>query len=487
VMNNFRFMAEEQKITFELIDRTDRGAYVWGDRDKLQKVFFNLLSNAFKYTPAGRRIWIELSDGDENTLTASVNDEGKGFGEQAARRIFRRFETILADNYMQNSTGIGLSLVKELVQLHHGTLTAKSEEGKGSTFVVTLQKGNEHFAGDENAEVITGNRRPQTADETTTGTATDAPTADADGQMSILVVEDDAEMLRFVADILTRHYRVMTAADGADGLEKARREAPDLILSDINMPRMNGWELTEALRKDVETSHIPVVLLTANSTVDDRIKGARLGADDYIVKPFNTELLLARLQAIIEKRAALQRRFVEELARHTDGTNAPTAAQASETTHPTADEGDSSAADTAADHRNDGNNPFGLELPKDNSAVKLRLEQDDIRLMERLRDFMEDNLERNVPIQELAEHVCMSRTLFYHKVKSITGMTPIDFYRRYHVERAAQLLRGEGQTVAEACYNTGFADPKYFSRVFKQFMGVTPAEYRNSSDPTDSK
>jgi len=445
VMSDFEYMANEQHITLALDDRTAQGAMVWGDRDKLQKVFFNLLSNAFKYTPGGRSIRITLDDGPQATLRAAVADEGKGIEQGAINRIFQRFETILADNYMQSSTGIGLSLVKELVQLHHGTLEVASEEGRGSTFTVVLQKGNDHFKTDDNAELITGSERRQTVESLAESAEDHTEAPSADGRTTLLIVEDDAEMLQFVADILSRHYTVATAADGADGLAKAAEVNPDLIVSDINMPRMNGWELTEALKKDSATSHIPVVLLTANSTVDDRIRGAQLGVEDYIVKPFNTEYLLSRLQAILNNRARLQSHFVEQLS---GGAHQATA----------------------------------LKLPADNAAVQLRVEQEDQRFMERLRDFMEENLSQNLPIQDLAEHACMSRTLFYHKVKSLTGMTPLDFYRKYHIERAAQMLRGEGQTVAEACYNTGFTDPKYFSRVFKQFMGMSPSDYRNSSD-----
>ena len=255
----------------------------------------------------------------------------------------------------------------------------------------------------------------------------------------VLVVEDDAEMLQFVAGILDKTYQVIPAVDGQDGLEKAGECQPDLIISDINMPRMDGWQMVEALKARAETSHIPIVLLTANSSIDDRIRGAAQGVDDYLVKPFSTEYLRVRLAAILQKQQQQQQHFVNAF------------------THDT-----------------------GLTLPTDNAGVEQRLVEMDLQFMNRLRAFLEEHLSEATPMQELAEHLGMSRTLFYNKIRSITGMTPVDFYRKYHVERAAQMMRGEGLTVSEACYASGFSDPKYFSKVFKKFMGATPSEYRNN-------
>ena len=380
---------------------------------------------------------------DKQTISATVSDTGKGISQQAISRLFTRFETILSDNYMQVSTGIGLSLVKELVNLHHAKLSVESEENVGSHFKIGFLKGNDHFHKDENAQIMTATDRPQA----TIGHDEEASTASNDPigmpedkpQVKIMIVEDDAEMLHFVSSILGKDYQVIQAVDGRDGLEKAATHSPDLIISDINMPRMDGWQMVEALKAQTETSHIPIVLLTANSTMDDRIRGAAQGVDDYLVKPFSTEYLRVRLAAILHKQQQQQQHFVQTF------------------THDT-----------------------GLELPPENNGVEQRLMEMDRQLMDRLRTFMEDHLSESIPIQEMAEHLCMSRTLFYNKIRSITGLTPVDFYRKYHIERAAQMMRNEGLTVSEACYGTGFSDPKYFSKVFKKFMGVSPSEYRNN-------
>ena len=439
VMSDFRHLADDHQVNFTLNDHTTEAAFIWGDRDKVQKIFFNLLSNAFKYTDRGQRIWIELEN-DEQTVSATVSDTGKGIPQQALGRLLARFETILSDNYMQASTGIGLSLVNELVQLHHAQLVIESKEHEGSHFKVVFQKGNEHFLHDENAQLMTSTDRPQATTEPEGKAITSDEEAASDTPRTrILVVEDDAEMLQFVAGILDKTYQVIPAVDGQDGLEKAGECQPDLIISDINMPRMDGWQMVEALKARAETSHIPIVLLTANSSIDDRIRGAAQGVDDYLVKPFSTEYLRVRLAAILQKQQQQQQHFVNAF------------------THDT-----------------------GLTLPTDNAGVEQRLVEMDLQFMNRLRAFLEEHLSEATPMQELAEHLGMSRTLFYNKIRSITGMTPVDFYRKYHVERAAQMMRGEGLTVSEACYASGFSDPKYFSKVFKKFMGATPSEYRNN-------
>lgn len=437
VMGDFCYLAKERQVDFTIEDHTGEAAYVWADKDKIQKIFFNLLSNAFKYTAPGKRIWIEL-ESTADTVSAAVCDTGKGIPQRAVGRLFSRFETLLTDNYMKYSTGIGLSLVKSLVELHHAHLQVLSKEGEGSRFLVSFQKGNAHFMPDENIQMMTSTDRQKT-------TMVEEETSVMGTVPTILVVEDDAEMLQFISGVLAAEYQVHQAIDGRDGLEKASALQPDLIISDINMPRMNGWQMLEALKQQRETSHIPVVLLTANNTLDDRIKGASEGVQDYIAKPFSTEYLRVRLRSIFQKRAERQQHYVEEFSRR--------------------------AQDV-----------MKVELPEDNTGAELRMAQIDLKMMERLKAFMEERLADNIAIQELADHVGLSRTLFYNKIRTITGLSPVDFYRKYHIERAAQMLRNEGLSVSEACYRTGFSDPKYFSKVFKKFIGQSPSEYRNCTE-----
>lgn len=446
VMTDFRYLAEERKIEFKLEDHSGEAAYVWGDKDKIQKVFFNLLSNAFKYTAVGKSVWIEIASSD-NTVTATVCDTGKGMAPNIIGRIFERFETSLADNYMKQSSGIGLSLVKKIVELHHAQLNVESQEDEGSRFSVIFQKGNHHFMNDRNIQMMTGNNREKTAE---LDLPAEEETDSQEKPFKILVVEDDAEMLQFVSGILRPEYQVLQATDGLDGLSKASDLQPDLIVSDINMPRMDGWEMLATLKDRTDTSHIPVVLLTANNTLDDRIKGAAQGVEDYIAKPFSPQYLRVRLHAILQKREERQREYVKNYTR-----------EACEVVR--------------------------LDLPEDNSGMIENLAMIDVKLMERLKDFMEEHLSDNLPIQDLADHAGLSRTLFYKKIRTITGLTPVDFYRKYHIERAAQLMRNKGLTVSEACYSTGFSDPKYFSKVFKKFIGQTPSDYRNCTERSSEK
>ncbi len=438
VLSDFRYLSEDHKIDLQLVDHTHEAAYVWGDKDKIQKIFFNLLSNAFKYTSPGGKVWVEL-DSDADSVTAKVCDTGRGIPQQVVSRIFARFETLLTDNYMKASTGIGLSLVKQLVELHHARLSVDSKEGEGSRFSIAFQKGSDHFLQDQHVQMMTSTDRQKTS-ELDLSAAETPDTEATEAAVRLMVVEDDAEMLQFVSGILSSDYQVLQAVDGQNGLEKASQLQPDLIISDINMPRMNGWQMLEQLKAQTETSHIPVVLLTANSSLENRIKGASEGVDDYIVKPFSPDYLLARVKAILTRQEQMRRRFLE-IYTHQQPVEEPE----------TVDE----------------------ETP--------HLTKPDAAMMERLRTFMEEHLAENPPIQDLADHVGMSRTLFYNKVKSITGLSPVDFSRKYHIERAATLMREDGLTVSEACYRTGFSDPKYFSKVFKKFTGKLPSEYRSNA------
>lgn len=434
VMSNFDYISKENKIDFRLEVVGDTPAYVWADRDKMDKVFFNLLSNAFKYTKNGHQIWIEVSQNKEQ-VSVSVCDTGIGMPMNMSERLFERFETMLSDNYHMASSGIGLSLVKELVDMHHAQLKVDSKEGQGSRFTVVFRHGCEHFMQDEKTEFLTEDNAVMKLEREGTVEITE------EGErMSVLIVEDNGEMLSFLRDILKADFHIFTAANGKEGLEMARVQLPDLIISDICMPVMDGWLMVRMLRGDVTTSHIPVVLLTAKSSIDDRIEGAKLGVEDYIVKPFNPTYLKTRVHTILQKQRERQEIYSKQFF--------------------------------------DGQTMHLIPLPEDNSGVQLRMEKNDADMMVKLKAFMEENLERETVINDMADYVGLSRTVFYNKMKTITGLSPIDFSRKYRVERAAQMMRDEGLSVSEACYNTGFSDPKYFSKIFKKFFGVAPNDYR---------
>lgn len=433
IVEDFRFVAKEKEIDLQLVNHCQEGTCLWADKDKFHKMLINLLSNAFKYTDPHHRVWVELQE-TEQSVSIAVGDTGRGIPKNKQKRIFQRFETLLNDSGMQFSSGIGLALVKELALLHHADISVASEEGEGSVFTLTFKKGNEHFAQNNTETKHTGEGEEGLA-ETTENEAGEA----AESRPRLLLVEDEEDMRLFVRNVLENLYDITTACDGQDALEKVESIQPELIISDIQMPRMDGWQLVEHLKNDSKTSHLPVVLLTAKTAIDDRIRGARLGVADYIAKPFNTDYLKARLQSILQNIHEQQQHNIDELI---------------------------------------FKGGISLEMPKDNSGVKNRMIKEDAEMLNRLKDFMEEHLMDDLPIQEMADHLALSRTLFYNKIKHLTGLTPLDFYRKYHVERAAQLIRNEGLTVTEACYRTGFSAPKYFSRIFKKFMGVTPSGYR---------
>ena len=433
VGENFTQLAHERSIHFRLIPETPE-IRCYTDMDKLEKILFNLLSNAFKYTADGKSITMAVRM-ESGCLFVSVRDEGKGMDLRKIDNLFGRFETF-GKTDPNRSTGIGLSLVKEFVDLLHGTIQPESIPGQGTVFTVTLPCTYEAYAADSMAEFVLN-------DEVKFEYPVEVQLSrQEEKERSILIIEDNDELRRFLAMILRDCYHVLEAGDGRQGLEIIGRELPDLIVSDVMMPEMDGIELLAAVKVNRDTSHIPVILLLAKASVDDRVRGLEYGADDYIAKPFNSAYLKARIESLIRQRSSLAAYYLGSSLKDSDKT---------EKKQPDV------KLEQVLESVPSFNNTFIQEV---------------IRLVD-------ENLQNpDFKIDDLAETMNMSRAVFYRKIKTFTGASPIDLVKEMRLKRALELLDADTYSLSEVAYQSGFSSPQYFSRVFKEQMQCTPNEYK---------
>ena len=417
---DLRFMKEEEQLE------------VWYDARQIQKIISNLLSNAFKYTPQSGTITIYVYRNADEAVV-EIRNSGKGIEPEELEKIFTRFYQVEKSSTVSEGTGIGLALSKGLAELHHGTLTAKSTPGEETVFTLTLKLGKEHFTDEQLAELpqdemvvvktdallITG---PELMEE--------GPVKERIKGAKMLIVEDNDSLREMLAGLFEPYYEVLTAADGEEGLEKGRKEQPDIILSDVVMPRMTGTELCKEIKSDFATCHIPVVLLTARTAIEHTLEGLRTGADDYITKPFHTSLLISRCNNLVNSRRILQEKFSKQ-------PQAPARILAT--------------------------NPMDEDL------------------LERTMEIIERNMDNSeFSLSELIRELCMSRTYFFQKIKGITGQTPNEFLSTVRLKRAAFLLRSDlTLSISEISDKTGFSSPRYFGRCFKETYGMSPLGYRN--------
>lgn len=433
VGENFTQLAHERSIHFRLIPETPE-IRCYTDMDKLEKILFNLLSNAFKYTADGKSITMAVRM-ESGCLFVSVRDEGKGMDLRKIDNLFGRFETF-GKTDPNRSTGIGLSLVKEFVDLLHGTIQPESIPGQGTVFTVTLPCTYEAYAADSMAEFVLN-------DEVKFEYPVEVQLSrQEEKERSILIIEDNDELRRFLAMILRDCYHVLEAGDGRQGLEIIGRELPDLIVSDVMMPEMDGIELLAAVKVNRDTSHIPVILLSAKASVDDRVRGLEYGADDYIAKPFNSAYLKARIESLIRQRSSLAAYYLGSSLKDSDKTE------------------------------------------KKQPDVKLEQVLESVpsfnnTFIQEVIWLVDENLQNpDFKIDDLAETMNMSRAVFYRKIKTFTGASPIDLVKEMRLKRALELLDADTYSLSEVAYQSGFSSPQYFSRVFKEQMQCTPNEYK---------
>ncbi len=429
-MNQFDHVSRAHNIDYQL-ECAVESITGWIDRDKLQKILSNLLSNAFKYTPDGNAIKVRVAR-VEHQLLLEVIDGGIGIEESDKERLFQRFENVAKPNRETPSTGLGLSLVSELVQLLGGVIHVESTLGVGSCFTVTMPLEKEAFDRMTNVDFLLGEEIDAVdMNHSETATANDEE-SDEKRRSTILVVEDNEELRTLLRTILIEEYLVLEAVNGEEGLRLARDRQPDLIVSDVLMPVMDGLEMVRHLKEDAATAHMQILILSAKASIEDRIEGLELGVDDYLPKPFHASYFLARVHSLLERRRELQQRLLSEMV---------------------------VASDRSVSHSQEVISPEIRFLNQATAVVERHMDND------------------GWTIEDFASEMCLSHTSLFQKMKSVVGLSPVEFIREVRLKKACSLIREGSHNIATISYMVGFSDPKYFTRVFKKRFGVPPSQY----------
>ncbi len=435
---SFQDLSERKKITL-VVDNCAESLPAVFDHDKVERIIFNLLSNAFKFTGVGGEIRIKTSveegEGQHSPVFCiKISDTGIGISHELQDRIFDRF--FMENNnesILNQGSGIGLSIVKEFVQLHGGEISVESTPGRGSVFWLKLpvietsyQVLNDVAEGDlqeDVAGILTNNAgEPQLLQD--------------DKMATVLLVEDNEEFRFYLKDSLQSFYHIIEAANGKEGWQKALAHHPQLVVSDISMPYMSGIELSQKIKADKRTNHIPIILLTAISGEEGQIKGLESGANDYLTKPFNFEILNTKIRNLLSYNRSLKDTYSKQITV---------------------------------------------------SSKEIEIESNDAKLLNTIVKYIDDKLnDPELSVEDLSKYVGMSRGSLYHKLLQLTGLTPIEYIRSIKLDRAATFLEKSDYNVAQIAYMTGFGTPSYFSRLFKATYNVLPSEYI-SSKRKDSK
>ena len=433
----FAQQAKNKNILFHF-DCDQERIMAWIDRGNFDKIIINILSNAFKFTPTGGEIRITLTT-NEKEASISIFDNGEKIPEDKLERIFERFyQTPSSANDRNIGTGIGLDLTRSLVELHHGSIEAHNNaDGPGCEFTVTIPLGNEHLTPEEmvaneveeeeTTESIIEEEVQQEEEEV--ATSTDLPKVGR--RQKIVVVEDDSEIRSYLTEALSEDYDIIDCSNGKEGLAAVLKTMPDLVISDIMMPEMDGTTLCSKIKTNNATNHIPVILLTAKSREEDQLEGLETGADAYIVKPFNMDILRRTIVNLIHSHHTLQLKF--------------------------------------------GRNDQLEELVED-----IKMKSPDEKLLERVMTAINHNLNNaELSVDRIADEVGISRVHLHRKMKELTGQTPHDFIRNIRMKKAASLLSAGDMNVSEVMYACGFSNAASFSTVFKKMYGMSPREYMN--------
>ncbi len=428
IASAFESLAQQRAIALTFESEADRILVVF-EQDKMEKIFYNLLSNALKFTPRGGKITIrvEVTPPGGDFVQIVVRDSGIGISQREIPHIFDRFyQAGNAGTTVHEGTGIGLALAKELVELHGGSITVTSEEGVGTTFVVRLPKLQATHAGEAPAVSSGAVAVPGVPPDEQEGAA-HLP-GDASSGEVILIVEDNADVCAYIREQLEDLYTIVEAVNGSDGVAKAQEGIPDLIVTDLMMPGVDGYEFTRLIRGDTKTSHIPVVMLTARAGLDDRIEGLERGVDLYLTKPFSAKELRAQVRNLIARREELRKRY-----------------------------------STAT-----------IIKPSEIAATSI-----DKAFLERVIKCIEAHFEdEKFGVEELARDASMSISQLNRKLNALVGQPSGELIRSLRLQRAADLLKQNAGSVAEISYRLGFSDQAHFSRAFKKQFGQTPSAYR---------
>ena len=431
----FAQQAKNKNILFHF-DCDEENIMAWIDRGNFDKIIINILSNAFKFTPTGGEIRMSLKQNEKEAII-NIYDNGEKIPEDKLERIFERFYQSPSNANDRNvGTGIGLDLTRSLVELHHGSIVAHNNtDGPGCEFTVTIPLGKEHLSPEEIVEDVTEELEEEERiiteepEEEEVAPVVDLPKVGK--RQKIVVVEDDSEIRDYLTETLSADYDVTDCENGKEGLAAVLKVMPDLVVSDVMMPEMDGTTLCSKIKGNSITSHIPVILLTAKSREEDQLEGLETGADAYIVKPFNMEILRRTIDNLIHSHHTLQLKF--------------------------------------------GRNDLLEEQVDD-----IKMKSPDEKLLERVMQAINHNLNNpDLSVDKIADEVGISRVHLHRKMKELTGQTPHDFIRNIRMKKAASLLASGDMNVSEVMYACGFSNAASFSTVFKKMYGMSPREYMN--------
>ena len=436
----FQSLAENRGIRFRVLPSPEVSIFV--DQEKFDRIINNLLSNAFKFTRAGEEVVVSsgiftpTQDFQEGFVEIQVIDTGIGIAKENINKIFDRFYQVDGSQTREyEGTGIGLALTKELVELHHGNISVTSTLGEGSVFTIQLPLGSHHLSPDE---IGFDDDKPMT-NESNEAIHIDLPESTEVGNSvaslpRVLVVEDNTELLNYLQENLKQRFNIMAAEDGEQGIYMAIHEVPDLIISDLMMPKANGLQLCQQLKEDERTSHIPIILLTARADSETKLQGYRHGADDYISKPFHFDELLVRLENLLANRKRVQDKFKQHLAL------------------------------------------------RPNAIPVTSMEE---RFLKRAVEVVEESMaDAGFGVDPFAQAMAVSQTQLYRKLLALTNFSPNEFIRHIRLERASDLLQKKAGNVSEIAYEVGINNLSYFAKIFKEKFGVTPVEFLRKSTPT---
>ena len=427
----FRTLAFRKHIHFGIQADEQTDFTVTADAEKLERILYNLLSNAFKFTPENGTIRVMLSRFDregEPFLRLQVTDTGVGMPAEHVQHIFDSFYQI---DVHHAGSGIGLALVKAFVEMHHGTIHVDTTEGQGTCFTIEIPARQTGALDPDTTRsaVLTNLKEGAVLAADQESLQTSPRELPAEDKKSVLVIDDNQDIRDYVRAVLQDEYHVLEAANGQEGIQMAMKYVPDAIICDVMMPVMDGMECCRRLKSELQTSHIPVMMLTAYAVDEQKIKGYECGADSYISKPFSARLLTARLHNLIDNRRRLQHFFTDNL-----------------------------------------NTPVPQAKPTVNEVDK--------SFMEKLRHLIDENLSNpNLSVEELGEQIGLSRVQLYRKTKALCGYSPNELLRIARLKRAASLLASTEKTVAEITYEVGFSSPSYFTKCYKEYFGEIPTDF----------
>lgn len=437
-VQSFESLAKQKQIGFDFYyDKSE--ILVYTDQEKLETILYNLFSNAFKFTPEGGNVIVKI-DRKDPKLVISIFNSGSGIPADKLPHIFDRFYQA-DDSYSRDyeGTGIGLALTKDLIELHHGEITVESESGKGTTFTVKLLLGKKHILEDtivEKKEPVIFSHSLHDLDiqeEIIIG-----PSSEKDTNLKplLLLVEDNTDLRTYIRSYLDEYYSIIEAHNGEEGLVKAIELIPDLVISDVMMPQMDGFMMCEKLKTDERTSHIPIVLLTARASEESKIQGLETGADDYLYKPFNHHELIVRASNLIEQRKKLREHFIREI---------------------------------------------GLELETETQSIGNRVFSMDEKFLDRTQKIVNEHMsDPDFNIEELGKLVGMSRSQLHRKLTALINLSPTAFVRSLRLKKAASLIDKQSGNISEIAFEVGFNNLSYFARSFKDQFGVLPSDYIDS-------